>query len=184
MSRVGKEKIILKDLNKYYQDKEYFVVEGKLGVNKVLIPDFLQLEINEELKILQVKLKNLDSDIKHHIAMNGTIVRLIKNAITGVTVSFTKTFLFKGVGYKYSLDGQNLTMHLGYSHPVYSKIPDSIKPKMEKQDKLTLTCIDNVALGLYVHKLKNFRKWNIYKGKGIIEEGITLPLKEIVKSKK
>jgi large subunit ribosomal protein L6 len=183
MSRVGKEKINLKGLKKYTIENKHFVVEGNLGTNKVLIPDFLKLNINEETKVMTIEVSK-ENKITHHIAMNGTIVRLVKNAITGVTTGFSKTFLFKGLGYKYVLNGKDLTMQLGYSHPVYSKIPDNITPTAEKPERLKLTSISKEFLGLYAHKLKTFRKWNPYSGKGIIEEGDTPKKKEVVKAKK
>ena len=183
MSRVGKEKINLKGLKKYSTENKYFVVEGNLGVNKVLIPDFLKLNINEETKIMTIEV-SVENKLTHHIAMNGTIVRLVKNAITGVSTGFSKTFLFKGLGYKYALNGKDLTMQLGYSHPVYSKIPDNITPIAEKPERLKLTSTSKEFLGLYAHKLKTFRKWNPYSGKGIIEEGDTPKKKEVVKAKK
>lgn len=184
MSRVGKEKISLKGLKKYSIENGYFVVEGNLGTNKVLLPNFLNLNIDEETKVMTVEVKNKASKVIHHIAMNGTIVRLIKNAITGVTSGFSKVFLFKGLGYKYLLNGKDLTMQLGYSHPVYSKIPDIITPIAEKPERLKLTSISKEFLGLYAHKLKTFRKWNPYSGKGIIEEGEIPKKKEVVKAKK
>lgn len=184
MSRVGKEKINLKGLKKYSIENKYFIVEGNLGINQVLIPDFLKLNINEETKIMTVEVANKEDKVIHHIAMNGTIVRLIKNAVTGVTTGFSKIFLFKGLGYKYLLNGKNLTMQLGYSHPVYSKIPDNITPIAEKPERLKLTCTSKEFLGLYAHKLKTYRKWNPYSGKGIIEEGETPKKKEVVKAKK
>ena len=182
MSRVSKEIINLKELQKYSLIDGYFIVEGKLGVNKVLIPDFLKLIINEENKTMNVTLIN--SEEKEHLPMNGTIVRLIKNAITGVTKGFSKIFLFKGLGYKYVLNGRELTMQLGYSHPVYSKIPDNITPINEKPERLKLTSISKESLGLYSHKLKTYRKWNPYSGKGIMEEGDIPQSKEVVKNKK
>lgn len=184
MSRVGKEKISLKGLKKYSMENNYFTAEGNLGVNKVLIPDFLLININEELKILVVEIKNKEEKTIHHVAMNGTIVRLIKNAIIGVTTGFSKIFLFKGLGYKYVLNGKDLTMQLGYSHPVYSKIPDNITPTAEKPERLKLTCTSKEILGLYAHKLKTYRKWNPYSGKGIMEEGEIPKKKEVVKAKK
>jgi large subunit ribosomal protein L6 len=186
MSRVGKEKIDLKSLKKYFIEDAFLIVEGELGTNKVLLPDFLNIIIDENSKIMNIALKDQETKIKHHIAMNGTIVRLIKNAITGVTVGFTKVFLFKGLGYRYVLEAGNkvLNMQLGYSHPVYMKIPDGITPTAEKPERLKLTAINKEFLGIYTHKLKILRKWNPYSGKGIMEENEIPKSKQVVKAKK
>jgi large subunit ribosomal protein L6 len=182
MSRVSKEIIHLKELKKYFLEDNYFIVEGKLGINKIFIPSFLKININEEDKTMKIVL--VDDKETKHIPLLGTIVRLTKNAITGVNIGFTKVFLFKGLGYKYLLNGKQLTMQLGYSHPVYSIIPDNINAVAEKPERLKLISISNQALGLYAHKLKTYRKWNPYSGKGIIEEGEIPQSKEVVKNKK
>lgn len=182
MSRVSKEIINLKELKKYSLEDNYFIAEGKLGINKVLVPTFLKLNIDEEHKTMKVTL--VDVNECQHIPMNGTIVRLIKNAIIGVVEGFYKVFLFKGLGYKYSLNGKQLTMQLGYSHPVYSIIPDNISAIAEKPERLKITSISKADLGLYAHKLKTYRKWNPYSGKGIIEEFEIPQVKEVVKNKK
>lgn len=184
MSRVGKEIINIKTLQKYSLDSNYLIVEGSLGSNKVLIPDFLKINIDEENKVISVEIKNKEDSPKHHIAMNGTIVRLIKNAVIGVTVGFSKTYLFKGLGYKYALTGKTLTMQLGYSHPVISHIPDGINPIAEKPERLKLTSIDKELLGRYGHRLKTYRKWNPYSSKGVMEENDIPQTKEVVKAKK
>ena len=126
MSRVGKEKIDLKPLTKYTIENNLLMVEGKLGTKTLLVPEFLSINIDELHKSMSINLKNEEDKIKHHMAMHGTIVRLIKNLITGVTVGFTKIFLFKGLGYRYVLENSStlLNMQVGYSHPDFLKIPD------------------------------------------------------------
>jgi large subunit ribosomal protein L6 len=186
MSRVGKEKIDLKPLTKYKVENNLLMVEGKLGTKTLLVPDFLIINMDELQKSMSINLKNEEEKIKHHMAMQGTTVRLIKNLITGVTVGFTKVFLFKGLGYRYVLENSNklLNMQLGYSHPVFLKIPDGITAVGLKQDKLELKSTDNGLLGRYGAKLKTLRKWNPYSGKGIMEENDKPKSKEVVKAKK
>jgi large subunit ribosomal protein L6 len=135
MSRVGKEKIDISKIKSYKLENKVLTVEGTLGVNNVIFPDFLVINENSEKKILTVELKNENEENKHHFAMHGTVVRLIKNAVVGVTTGFKKNFLFKGLGYKFTVNNDILTMNLGYSMPIVCSIPKSIKGTALK-DKL------------------------------------------------
>lgn len=182
MSRVGKEKIELKNLKKYSIDNNVLTVEGSLGTNKIIVPNFLKISVEDN--VMEILLE--DKTEKHHVSMHGTIVRLIKNLVTGVTVGFSKVLLFKGLGYKYTLESNNrvLNMQLGYSHGVTSRIPDDITAVGIKHDKLELKSIKKDALGEYAAQLLLKRKWNPYSGKGVMIENTPQKSKEVVKSKK
>lgn len=183
MSRVGKEKIDISKIKSYKLESTIFSVEGQLGINKVIVPEFLVLNMDNEKKIITIDLKNAKEENKHHLAMHGTVVRLIKNAITGVTTGFKKLFVFKGLGYKFTLNNDLLTMNLGYSTPIFCRIPKEIKGVALK-DKLELSSLSKEALGHFKDKLIKFRPWNPYSSKGIIEEGEKPYTKEVVKTKK
>ena len=182
MSKVGKEKIDIGKIKGYKIEKSFFVVDGPLGTTQVHIPDFLIIK-EEEGKILVIELKNPDTDVKAHFAMHGTTVRLVKNAVLGVTLGFKKTFLFKGLGYKFTLSGQKLVMNLGYSTPMSCVLPDNIKGVALK-DRLEINSISKEALGNFKDKLIKIRPWNPYSGKGIIEDGDVPYTKAVVKTKK
>jgi large subunit ribosomal protein L6 len=186
MSRVAKEKIDIKKITKYSIEKNAITVEGPLGINKVEIPDFLVLSTDEANKTISVELTD-EAKVeksKHQLAMHGTIVRLIKNAVTGVTDGFKKVFLFKGLGYKCALNNNQLTMNIGYSHQVIYDLPKDVKALLTKHDRLELSCKSNELLGRCKDKLVKFRKWNPYSGKGIMEEGTIPYTKPVVKAKK
>jgi large subunit ribosomal protein L6 len=176
MYKVSREWINLKDLTNYSVSDNLITMDGAFGTNQLLVPEFLSINIDENKKIMAIELKDAESKIKHHIVMNGTMVRLIKNLVIGATIGFKKTFIFQGLGYRYTLENNNtlLNIQLGYSHPILLKIPEKITAKGIKVNVLELQSIDNVILGNYSHKLKILRKWNPYKGKGIMEENETV----------
>lgn len=183
MSRVGKEKIDISKIKSYKLENTLLSIEGPLGTNNVVFPDFLVLNVDNEKKIITIDLKNEKEENKHHFSMHGTVVRLTKNAVTGVTSGFKKLFIFKGLGYKFTINNDILTMNLGYSQPVVCRVPQGIKAVAQK-DKLELSSISKEMLGHFKDKLIKCRPWNPYSGKGIIEEGDVPYTKAVVKTKK
>ena len=106
-------------------------------------------------------------------AAHGLMRALVGNMLTGVTNGFTRQLEINGVGYKAEVKGSNITLSLGYSHPVNYVLPDGITAKTDK-NLLILTGIDRQALGAASAKIRSFRPPEPYKGKGIkyIEETI------------
>lgn len=186
MSRVTKEEIDIKNIKKYTIEKNLFIVEGSLGINKVNIPEFLVVSEDKENKSLSIDMLDTAKaeNNKHYNAMHGTIVRLVKNAVTGVTVGFKKVFLLKGLGYKCVLSDNLLTLSLGYSSPVSYLLPENVKATVPKPDKIELKSIDKELLGRCKDKITKLRKWTPYSGKGIIEEGERPYIKPVIKTKK
>jgi large subunit ribosomal protein L6 len=84
----------------------------------------------------------------------------------GVTDGFTRELEINGVGYKAEIKGTNITLSLGYSHPIDYKLPEGITAKVDK-NMLILSGIDKQALGGAASKIRSFRPPEPYKGKGI-----------------
>ena len=99
-------------------------------------------------------------------AAHGLMRALVNNMVTGVTQGFERQLEINGVGYKAEIKGSNITLSLGYSHPIEYKLPDGITAKTEK-NLLILTGIDRQALGGAAAKIRSFRPPEPYKGKGI-----------------
>ena len=91
---------------------------------------------------------------------------LINNAILGVTEGFEKKLEVNGVGYRLNGGGQNLEMHLGFSHPVKYTAPAGIDIKVEKMN-ITVSGIDKQLVGQVAADIRAFKKPEPYKGKGI-----------------
>jgi large subunit ribosomal protein L6 len=99
-------------------------------------------------------------------AAHGLTRALVANMFKGVTDGFTRELEINGVGYKAEIKGTNITLSLGYSHPIDYKLPEGITAKVDK-NMLILSGIDKQALGGAASKIRSFRPPEPYKGKGI-----------------
>jgi large subunit ribosomal protein L6 len=86
--------------------------------------------------------------------------------IEGVTKGFEKKLIVEGVGYKYVVNGNEVRLDIGFSHPVMVPIPDGIKVVTEKSN-MTITGIDKELVGEFAAKIRSLKKVEPYKGKGI-----------------
>ena len=108
-----------------------------------------------------------ESQIKH--ALHGLTRTLIQNMVTGVTVGYSKTLEINGVGYRVAVQGNKLVLNLGYSHPTEYHTPAGITFKVddEKKNVLYVSGIDKQLVGQTAAEIREFRKPEPYKGKGI-----------------
>ena len=100
-------------------------------------------------------------------ALHGTMNALIQNMITGVTEGYTKGLEILGVGYKFNVQGQKLTINAGYSHPVVMDIPAELTVEQVSNTEITVNGIDKVLLGEFAANVRKVRQPEPYKGKGI-----------------
>lgn len=112
-----------------------------------------------------------DPDDGNDRALWGLTRRLLANMIDGVTKGYTKKLELIGVGYRASVAGQKLTLHLGFSHPVDVMLPAGITASVDKNTFLILQGTDNELLGNIAARIRALRKPEPYKGKGIKYEG-------------
>ena len=103
-------------------------------------------------------------------ALWGTLAALARNMIKGVTEGYKKVLEIEGVGYRCEVQGQKLTMSVGFSHPVIMEIPDGITMIVEKS-VLTITGYDKHAVGQFAANVREVKKPEPYKGKGIRYQG-------------
>ena len=99
-------------------------------------------------------------------AFHGLYRALIQNAVTGVSVGWTKTLVFKGVGYKVSVSGKVLDVHFGYSHPVKMEIPEGLSVKVEKAN-IIVSGADRGQVGQFSAQIRSLREPEPYLGKGV-----------------
>ena len=100
-------------------------------------------------------------------ALHGTMNALIQNMITGVTEGYSKNLEIIGVGYKFNVQGQKLTINAGYSHPVVMDIPAELTVEQVSNTEITVKGIDKVLLGEFAANVRKVRQPEPYKGKGI-----------------
>ncbi len=118
------------------------------------------------------------SESQRSRAMWGTVRANVKNVVEGVTKGFSKTLEISGVGYRASVQGQVLTIALGFSHEVKYIVPKGITVAVEKQTSITLSCADKQKLGQVAAEIRSLRPPEPYKGKGVKYSDETIRRKE------
>ena len=106
------------------------------------------------------------NDLKRMKSLHGLTRTLISNMVVGVKDGYTKTLEVNGVGYKAAKAGKKLTLSLGYSHPVEMEDPEGIETKVEG-NKIVVSGINKEKVGQYAAEIREKRKPEPYKGKGI-----------------
>ena len=172
MSRIGKLPISIPSGVDVTCNGLDVTVKGKFGTLQDTIPDGLVIEKVEDS--LEVKLIKESRTTR---ALRGLYRTLVNNMVTGVSEQFKITLNLQGVGYRAAVQGKDLVLNLGYSHPVNMLIPDGISVEVVKNTTINLLGCDKAALGLFAANVRSWRPPEPYKGKGIIYEG------EIVKRK-
>jgi large subunit ribosomal protein L6 len=122
-----------------------------------------EISLVEESGVLQVKCKD---ESKRTNAFSGLTRSLVNNMVQGVSSGFQRRLVIEGVGYRASVAGNVLTLNVGYSNPVEFGLPKGVSASVEKSS-ITLEGIDKELLGLTAAKIRNIRKPEPYKGKGI-----------------
>ena len=165
MSRIGKNPILVPADVTVQVTEGMVTVKGKLG------------QLTQEFSDVTVKLEEgqviveRSSDHKNHRAKHGLYRSLINNMIIGVSTGFTKELELVGVGYRASNQGQKLDLALGFSHNIVLEVaPEVILETISEKGKnpiVKLTSYDKQLLGAITAKIRDFRRPEPYKGKGI-----------------
>ena len=100
-------------------------------------------------------------------AMHGTMNALIHNMIIGVTKGYEKGLEIIGVGYRFSVQGNKLTINAGYSHPVIMEVPEGLTVEANGNTEITIKGINKVLVGEFAANVRKVRPPEPYKGKGI-----------------
>ena len=107
------------------------------------------------------------NDLKRMKSLHGLTRTLINNMVVGVSAGYQKTLEVNGVGYRAAKSGNKLTLNLGYSHPVEMIDPEGIEAVVEGQNKIIVKGIDKEKVGQYAAEIRDKRRPEPYKGKGI-----------------
>ena len=165
MSRIGKNPISIPAGVTVEVNENTVTVKGKLGQ---LSQDYSDVTIKVEEGQLTVE---RSSDNKEQRAKHGLYRSLINNMIIGVTDGFTKSLELVGVGYRASNQGQKLDLALGFSHNIILEVAKEVTletiSEKGKNPIVKLTSYDKQLLGAITAKIRNFRRPEPYKGKGI-----------------
>ena len=166
MSRVGKRIIqIPKGVEIRYEAREVHI-KGPKGENRFKMPELVDLELNgEEIKVLA----DYRGDRRARSLM-GTVQACIKNMVTGVSEGFSRSLMLEGVGYRAKVEGREIELLLGFSHPVTMTLPPGVQAEVTDQRKITLSSHDNVLLGQTAANIRAFRPPEPFQGKGVLYE--------------
>lgn len=171
MSKIGNQPIIVPAGIQVQLDGNLITVMGPKGELKKNIPSEIKVEIKDGQIILTPAKKT-----KKTSAFWGLSRMLIANMVEGVNRGFEKKLELEGVGYKVALQGKNLFLNLGFSHPVEFKVLPGIDFKVEK-NAITVSGIDKELVGQVAADIRDLRPPEPYKGKGIRYQG------EVIKRK-
>ena len=138
------------------------VIKGKQGELKRDIHPFVKLEVAENT----IKFAPASND-PNADAQAGTARALVNNMVTGVSAGFEKKLLLVGVGYRSQVQGKNLNLTLGFSHPVAFEIPEGIKIETPSQTEILVKGIDKQLVGQVAADIRAYRPPEPYKGKGV-----------------
>lgn len=114
-------------------------------------------------------------------AMSGTAHALLKNMLIGVTSGFEKKLTILGVGYRAAVQGNNLNLSLGFSHPVIVSAPQGIKVETPTQTEILIKGIDKQVVGQFAANVRSYRPVEPYKGKGVRYANEVVVIKETKK---
>ena len=161
MSRLGKKPIIIPSGVEAKFNGDVFSVKGPKGeLNRILKND---IEISVAGNEVTLKPKRNSKDV---LALWGTYASHIKSMIKGVTEGFEKKLVIEGIGFKAQLEGTNISLSLGLSHPVKVEIPKDLKAAVEK-NVISISGADKEKVGAISAKIRALKKPEPYKGKGI-----------------
>nr|YP_009686430.1 ribosomal protein L6 [Halamphora coffeaeformis]QDR25177.1 ribosomal protein L6 [Halamphora coffeaeformis] len=163
MSRIGKLAITIPDSVDINYTNSEITVKGKFGTLQNQLPE--SIVVTEDNGKLTVKMKEQKKDSR---ALHGLYRTLINNMIIGVSKQFDLTLILKGVGYRAAVQGQEIVLSLGYSHPVKIVIPNNITVEVVQNTTINLKSCDKEALGLFAANIRAWRLPEPYKGKGIL----------------
>ena len=163
MARIGKKPVPIPDGVTVKVNKNEVTVKGPKGqLNRVFSPD-LSIKLDDGTVVV-----NRPSDQRHHKALHGLTRALIDNMITGVSAGFVRELEIVGVGYRARIEGQDLVLNVGHSHPIVFEGSADISFEVDRTGRLiSVRGIDKEIVGEIAARIRRSRPPEPYKGKGI-----------------
>lgn len=163
MSRIGKLPIVIPNNVDVNWNGSEIVIKGKFGTLQTKIPE--TIGIQQDDSVLKVSLRNEARNLR---SLHGLYRTLINNMVIGVSEQFQLTLILKGVGYRAIVQGKEIILNLGYSHPVKIAIPEGMTVEVVQNTTINLKSCDKELLGLFASNIRAWRQPEPYKGKGIL----------------
>lgn len=162
MSRIGKRELTIPAGVNVNVENNTITVSGPKGTLSIEKRKEIGVKV-EDGKVFVTRA----NEIKQTKQLHGTINALIANMMTGVSNGFQKDLEINGVGYKFQVSGNKLTVNAGYSHPVVLDVPAGLTAEAPSTTQLTIKGIDKVLVGQFAAVVRKVRQPEPYKGKGI-----------------
>jgi large subunit ribosomal protein L6 len=175
MSRVAKKPITLAKGVEYKNENDTLTVKGPKGTLSLIKP--AGVEVTLEDGVLNLVPVTAADD-----AITGTIRAILANMVQGVSEGFQRKLDLVGVGYRATMQGADLSLALGFSHPVLFKAPEGITLATPTQTEILVQGADKQRVGEVAAKIRGFRPPEPYKGKGVKYSDETIIRKEAKKA--
>jgi large subunit ribosomal protein L6 len=178
MSKIGQKPVSLDGMTQIELNEGSIKVTGKDCTLTLSVPYIIAIEKTE--KELLIGRKN---DSKSAKALHGLTRSLVQNAVTGVNKPWEKRLEVVGTGYRVKMQGADIVLEVGYSHPIIFKPIEGIHLSIEGNNKIIVKGIDKQKVGEVAYQIKVSKKPDPYKGKGVRYEGEHIKLKAGKKAK-
>ncbi len=163
MSRIGRMPIAIPaGVTVDVAENNKVTVKGPKGTLERVLPSEMEIKVEGEQVIV-----SRPNDLKKMKSFHGLTRTLIHNMVVGVTEGYEKKLEVNGVGYRASKSGKTLTLNLGYSHPVEMTDPEGIETVVDGQNIIIVKGIDKEKVGQFAAEIRDKRRPEPYKGKGI-----------------
>ena len=162
MSRIGRMPIAIPaGVTVEVAENNKVTVKGPKGTLERVLPSEMEIKVEGAEVVV-----NRPNDLKKMKSLHGLTRTLVNNMVVGVTEGYAKKLEVNGVGYRASKAGKKLTLNLGFSHPVEMEDPEGIESVVEG-NIITVKGIDKEKVGQYAAEIRDKRRPEPYKGKGI-----------------
>ena len=162
MSRIGRLPVAIPaGVTVEVAENNVVTVKGPKGTLEKALPTEMSIKLEDGQVVV-----TRPNDLKKMKSLHGLTRTLINNMVVGVTNGYTKELEVNGVGYRASKAGKVLTLNLGYSHPVEMEDPEGLESKVDG-NKIIVSGIDKEKVGQYAAEIRDKRRPEPYKGKGI-----------------
>ena len=163
MSRIGRLPVeIPAGVEVTVAENNVVTVKGPKGTLTESLPEEMDIKVENNQVVV-----TRPNDLKKMKSLHGLTRTLVANMVTGVTKGYEKVLEINGVGYRAQKQGKKLILSLGYSHPVEMEDPEGLESVLDGQNKITIKGIDKQKVGQYAAEIREKRKPEPYKGKGI-----------------
>ncbi|XP_047952841.1 50S ribosomal protein L6, chloroplastic-like [Salvia hispanica] len=162
-SRIGKQPITVPSNVTLTMDGQYFKAKGPLGELDLTYPREIMVD-KEESGALRVR-KTVET--RRANQMHGLFRTLTDNIVVGVSKGFEKKLQLIGTGYRATVEGKDIVLNLGFSHPVRMAIPPGLQVKVEENTRITVSGYDKSEIGQFAASIRKWRPPEPYKGKGV-----------------